>query len=53
MNDVAGCMFVNEKDVEERENDNAGEKEEETNDKLREAGVKFKMSGVVLHQPGR
>ena len=25
MNDVAGCMFVNEKDVEERENDNAGE----------------------------
>lgn len=24
MNDVTGCMFVNEKDVEEREIDNAG-----------------------------
>lgn len=36
-----------------KKNDNAWEKEEETKDKLREVGVKFKMSGVVLYQPGR
>lgn len=36
-----------------QKNDNAREKEEETKDKLREVGVKFKMSGVVLYQPGR
>ena len=36
-----------------KNNDNAWAKEEETKDKLREVGVKFKMSGVVLHQPAR
>ena len=41
------------KNKKKKNNDNAWEKEEETKDKLREVGVKFKMSGAVLHQPAR